>query len=85
MTDDGQSRNTVSTPSRLAATDGESVGSLLTTSTPSGRFARSGERVSARTGTPAAASSVTTCRPTLPVAPVTRIFACVMRPNVRPQ
>src|SRR5262249_13158515 len=51
-----------------SASIGESI-----TSTPTENAAVAGVRVTARTRTPAATSSATSGRPTLPVAPVTTI------------
>jgi hypothetical protein len=48
------------------------VRSPRTTSTCDGKRAVFGLRTIARTWAPVAASCVTTCRPTLPVAPITR-------------
>ena len=59
-------RNTAEAPGRPSA-------AVPTTLTPAGKRAVSGCRVTARTSTPAVASCVTSGRPTLPVAPVTRI------------
>ncbi len=61
------------TPCSAGASDAGSVRSPPTTSTPAGNSARSGSRVSARTCSPRSSSCSTTRRPTVPVAPVTRI------------
>ena len=74
-------RNTESTPSREFSSMEGSDKSPRTTSTESGRPAVSGLRVKARTELPAPESIETTLRPTLPVAPVTKIAwraRCVM-------
>ena len=68
-----QSRNTAST-SCIAASNVVAIDrSPRVTSTPSGQRADVGSRVSARTSAPSASRPDTTCRPTLPLAPATRI------------
>jgi hypothetical protein len=67
-----QRRKTAPTPSSTASSESGTVRSPATTSTVAGNPAVAGRRVSARTGTPASSSSVTTAPPIRPVAPVTR-------------
>src|SRR3954451_4425103 len=70
----GQTRNTASTPSRFSARPPGSERSPGTTSTPpSGKPAASGSRTSARTAASRPSKPETTWRPTLPVAPMTKI------------
>src|SRR3954463_11178415 len=68
----GLRRNTASTPSIAARSASTSSSSPLNGVTPGANVAFSGERVNARTSSPAATSCSTTTEPTLPVAPVTR-------------
>ena len=67
------SRNTTSTPSSAASSVDATDRSPRVTSMPSGHRADAGSRVSARTSAPSATRPDTTCRPTFPLAPVTRI------------
>jgi len=70
----GQTTNAAPAPSAARRTACGSDTPPHATCTPVGRPAASGAWVSARTATPADTSKDTTCRPTLPVAPVTRIM-----------
>jgi hypothetical protein len=65
-------RNTRSTPSNADERAPGRARSPRTVSVPSGNAAAR-LRVSARTGSPAAISRCSTKRPTLPVAPVTKV------------
>ena len=71
----GHKRNTESTPSRAASRVSGMDRSPRTASTPAGRAA-AGSRTKARTPAPIPTNWDTTCLPTLPVAPVTRILPC---------
>src|SRR5215468_6621611 len=70
----GQTRNTSSTPSRNGSMESGLRRSPRTASTPE-RAARFAVRLIARTRVFRALRPAATCRPTLPVAPVSRIIA----------
>src|SRR5215470_17598313 len=66
--------NTAVVPARAAASVAGWAGSQRAISAPAGRAGSWEPRVSARTAAPSASNPVTRWRPTLPVAPVTRII-----------
>src|SRR3954453_17067172 len=70
----GQTRNTASTPSRFSARPCGFERSPDRRSTPGCKPAVSGSRTSARTTAWRSSSPETTWRPTLPVAPITKIM-----------
>ena len=70
----GVSRNAFDTPARAFSIDPVLAKSSSTGSTPPGRAAFEAPRAPARTATPRWASADTTWVPTVPVAPVTRMF-----------
>ena len=74
----GHTRNTASTPSKHLSRVFGTDRSPRTTSTPPGKPAESGLRANARTAASVPSSWDTTCRPTWPVAPVTRITFCTI-------
>jgi hypothetical protein len=72
-------KNSLSTPAQAASRPLPVSRSPMMPSTPSGNLARlSSERLKARTDSPFASKPATVGRPTLPVAPMTRIVMVLL-------